>query len=188
MEWLGYWGGSHCPKLACLSEATEALEPWPDSGWATRPQGPSTTPAQITAVEVRSEAGPTGPKAALQARQTMKHISSIASSISYIMKWLILSPNANLTVWKYPRTPSSVVILECESSIPLGDELCPAPQLLFGFRFKLNCINESSQIASEPCTAFPARRQRVRSSSAKSSSYKDSGGRWGSEASLTPSR
>lgn len=88
---------------------------------------------------------------------------------------------------KCPCALSLVAVLECESSIHLGDELCPAPQLLFGFGFKLNYINESSQIASEPCTAFPARRQRVRSSSAKSSSCKDSVGRWGSEASLTPS-
>lgn len=137
---------------------------------------------------MRSEAGPTVLEAALQAGQTVKHVSLIAWSISYIMKWLILSPNSNLTVLKFPCTLSLVAILECESSIPLGDELCPAPQLLFGFGFKLNYINESSQIASEPCTAFPARRQRVRSSSAKSSSCKDSVGRWGSEASLTPSR
>lgn len=165
MEWLSYRGGSHCPK-----QAIEALEPWPDRGLATQPQGRSATSAQITGVEVRSEAGPTIPEAALQAGLTMKHVSSIASSISYILKWLILSPNANLTVLKFPCSLSPAVILECESSIPLGDELCPAPRLLFGFGFKLNCINESSQIASEPCTAFPARRQRVRSSSAKSSS------------------
>lgn len=47
MEWLSYWGESHGPKLACLSEAIEALEPWPDSGLTTQPQ--------MTAVEVRSE-------------------------------------------------------------------------------------------------------------------------------------
>lgn len=61
---------------------------------------------------MRSEAGPTIPEAALQAGLTMKHVSSIAWSISYIMKWPVLSPNANLTVLKFPCSLSPVVILE----------------------------------------------------------------------------
>lgn len=75
-----------------------------------QPHGTNATPPQMTAVEVRREAGPTGLEAALQAGQTVKHVSPIAWRISYIMKWLILPPNSNLTVLKFPCALPSVAI------------------------------------------------------------------------------